>query len=88
MKKIILVAIAVACLPTLALADARKPANKSAPRPIVLGAGANPVLLNANASINGNVSSSDREMHFRNLRDSGYDKKADFDAFGNISVAQ
>jgi hypothetical protein len=88
MKKIILVAIAVASLPTLAMADARKPASKSPPRPIVMGAVANPALLNANASINGGVSSSDREMHLRNLRDSGYDPKADFDAFGNISVAQ
>ena len=32
------------------------------------------------------LSSSDRDLHFRNLRDSGYDKKKDFNATGNMAT--
>lgn len=87
MKKIILVAIAVASIPTLALADARKPGHRTAHRQVVMGATASPVLLNANASINDNVTTTDREMYVRNLRDSGYDPKKDFNGFGNVTTA-
>ena len=34
----------------------------------------------------GGVSSSDRDLHVRNLRDSGYDKKKDFNASGNMAT--
>ena len=34
----------------------------------------------------GGVSSSDRDLYFRNLRDSGYDKKGDFNASGNLAT--
>ena len=49
--------------------------------------------MNANASAGaspvvwmGGVSSSDRDMYIRNLRDSGYDKKQDFNSNGTIRV--
>ena len=32
----------------------------------------------------GGVSSSDRDMYIRNLRDSGYDRKKNFNASGNV----
>lgn len=35
----------------------------------------------------GGVSSGDRDMYIRNLRDSGYDRKKNFNASGNV-VAQ
>jgi hypothetical protein len=34
----------------------------------------------------GGVSSADRDLHIRNLRDSGYDKKKDFNASGNMAT--
>ena len=34
----------------------------------------------------GGLSSGDRDLYFRNLRDSGYDKKGDFNANGTIRV--
>ena len=88
MKKIIPVAIAIALLPTITSADARGAKQRTIQRPIVLGAGVSPVLLNANASLNGNGSDVDRAMHIRNLRDSGYNPKNDYNAFGAMSVAE
>jgi hypothetical protein len=80
MKKIILISIAVASLSTTALAG-----HRTHHRHLVMGVGVSPVLLNANASLNGN--GSDHAMHSRNLHDSGYNPKDDFDSFGNVSVA-
>ena len=88
MKKIILVAIAVAFLPTITPADARVAKQRSIQRHVVMGAGVSPALLNANASLNGNGSGVDRAMHIRNLRDSGYNPKNDYNAFGVMSVAE
>ena len=88
MKKCIIAAIAFAFLPTATFADQRVAGHRSAHRPIVMGPAASPALLNANASINGNVTAGDRELHIRNLRDSGYDPKGDFNSFGNMSVAE
>lgn len=88
MKKVILVAIAVAFLPTITLADTRVVKQRTVHRQIVTGAGVNPVLLNANASLNGNGVGADRALHIRNLRDSGYNPKNDRDSFGVMSVAQ
>ena len=85
MKKIILIAIAVASLSTMALADARVAKHRTLHRQVVMGVGVSPALLNANASLNGN--GSDHAMHSRNLHDSGYNPKDDFDSFGNVSVA-
>ena len=88
MKKIILVAIAVASLPTITLADTRVAKQRTVHRQVVMGTGVSPVLLNANASLNGNGIGADRAMHIRNLHDSGYNPKKDRDSFGIMSVAQ
>jgi len=85
MKKTILVSIAVASLSTTAPADARIAGHRTHHHHLVMGSGASPVLLNANASLNGN--GSDHAMHIRNLHDSGYKPKDDFDPSGNMSVA-
>jgi hypothetical protein len=86
MKKFILVAIAVSSLATTTLADARVARDRTAQRAIVMAPAASPAVLNANASLYGNVTATDREMHIRNLRDSGYDPKNDFNAAGNVST--
>jgi hypothetical protein len=88
MKKIILVAIAVTFLPTITPADARVAKQRAIQRPVVMGVGVNPALLNANASLNGNENGADRAMRIRNLRDSGYNPKNDYNAFGVMSVAE
>ena len=85
MKKIILISIAVASLSTTALADARVAGHRTHHRHLVMGSGVSPVLLNANASLNSN--GNDHVMHMRNLHDSGYNPKNDFDASGNMSIA-
>ena len=74
MKKIILISIAVASLSTTALAG-----HRTHHRHLVMGVGVSPVLLNG--------SGGDHAIHSRNLRDSGYNPKDDFDSFGNVSVA-
>jgi hypothetical protein len=86
MKKVILITIAVASLSTTALADARVAKHRTLHRQVVMGVGFSPALLNANASLNSN--GSDHAMHNRNLRDSGYNPKNDFDSLGVMSVAQ
>lgn len=49
--------------------------------------------MNANASmvaapiaLPGDLNSSDHTMHMRNLHDSGYDPKNDFDRYGNVGT--
>ncbi|MBR1161067.1 hypothetical protein [Bradyrhizobium elkanii] len=83
MTKIILVSIAVASLSTAAFADARTAQHRTHQR-LVMGTALSPAVLNANASLNGDVS--DRAMRMRNLRESGYNPKNDFDANGNVWV--
>ena len=87
MKKVILITIAVASLSTTALADARVAGHRTHHSHVVTGAAVNPALLNANASLNGNGNGSDHTMHIRNIHDSGYNPKNDFDSFGNLSNA-
>lgn len=87
MKKIILVAIAVASLPTITLADTRAAKHRTIHRQVVMGVGVSPALLNANASLNGTGTGGDHAMHIRNLRDSGYNPKNDYNASGVMSVA-
>jgi TPP-dependent pyruvate/acetoin dehydrogenase alpha subunit len=67
MKKIILISIAAASLSTTALADTRVAGHRPHLRHVVMGTGVNPVLLNANASLNGNGNGSDHTMHIRNI---------------------
>jgi len=49
----------------------------------VMSATISPALLNANASLNDNLS--DHEIYMRNLHDSGYNPKNDTGRSGNIS---
>ncbi|WP_136626397.1 hypothetical protein [Bradyrhizobium macuxiense] len=84
MTKIILVSIAVASLSTTALADARMAGHRTHHHHLVMGTGLSPALLNANASLGGD--SSDHAMRIRNLHDSGYNPKNDFDSSGNVWV--
>ncbi|MBR0899531.1 hypothetical protein JQ616_31650 [Bradyrhizobium tropiciagri] len=84
MTKIILVSIAVASLSTAALADARTAGHRTHHRHLVMGTALSPAVLNANASLSGDVS--DHAMHMRNLHDSGYKPKDDFDPYGNVWV--
>jgi hypothetical protein len=86
MKKFIVVAIAVSSLATTTHADARAAGDRTTQRAVVMAPAASPAVLNANASIYGNVTATDREMHIRNLRDSGYDPRNDFNAAGNVST--
>jgi hypothetical protein len=96
MTKSILVSLAILTLSTsVALAAQRtqsramKPSASAAvtnPNPY-----ARPMAPNAFARMGpspvispGGVNSGDRDMHFRNLRDSGYDKKKDFNPNGTI----
>lgn len=88
MKKIILVAVAIALLPTITPADAREAKQRTIHRQVVIGPAVTPALLNANASLIGAGTDSDRAMHMRNLRDSGYNPKNDYNAFGIMSVAE
>ena len=88
MKKIILVAIAIAPLSTTALADARLAGHRTHHHHVVMGVGVNPAVLNANASLNGNGNGINHAMHMRNLHDSGYSHKNDVDSLGNMSIAQ
>ncbi|MCS3453270.1 MULTISPECIES: hypothetical protein [Bradyrhizobium] len=83
MTKIILVSIAIASLSTAALADARTAQHRTHQR-LVMGTALSPAVLNANASLNGDVG--DRAMRMQNLRESGYNPKNDFDANGNVWV--
>ncbi|WP_375785499.1 hypothetical protein ACE10Z_39465 [Bradyrhizobium sp. Pha-3] len=84
MTKIILVSIALASLSTAALADARTAGHRTHHSHLVMGTALSPAVLNANASLSGDVS--DHAMHTRNLRDSGYKPKDDFDSYGNVWV--
>ena len=84
MTKIILVSIAVASLSTAALADARMAGHKTHHHHLVMSTGLSPAFLNANASLSGD--SSDHAMRMRNLQDSGYNPKNDFDSSGNVWV--
>jgi hypothetical protein len=98
MTKSILVSLAILTLSTsVALAAQRtqsramKPSASAAattPTPF-----ARPAAPNAFARMGpspvvwqGGVSSGDRDLYFRNLRDSGYDKKKDFNAAGNLAT--
>ena len=87
MKKIILITIAVASFSMTALADARVAGHRTHLRRAVMSTAVNPVLLNANANANLNDNGSDHAMHIRNIHDSGYNPKNDFDSLGNVYVA-
>lgn len=88
MTKSILVGLAILTLSTsVALAAQRTQSRAMKPTPNAPAAAMtqNPYAPNAYARMGpspvgwqGGVSSGDRDLYFRNLRDSGYDKKNDF----------
>ena len=83
MTKLIVITIAVASLSTTALAGTRAAGHKTHRQAVMaVDAGAGPGLLNANTGFNGNGNASDRAMYLRNLRDSGYDPKNDYNSNG------
>ena len=79
MTKSILVSLAVLTLSTSA-ALAAHPTHHRHAMNANAGVGPSPVVWP------GGVSSSDRDLYIRNLRDSGYDKKQDFNSNGTIRV--
>lgn len=83
MKKVIAIVIATASLLRVSDAQAAALHRTHHPRAVVMGATISPALLNANASLNDNLS--DHEMRMRNLRDSGYNPKNDVGPSGNMS---
>jgi hypothetical protein len=83
MTKSILISVAFLTLSTSAALAAHRThhhaatnANASVGAP---GGGTSPVLWT------GGVSGSDREMYFKNLHDSGYNPKNNFNANGNVA---
>ena len=79
MTKSILVSLAVLTLSTSA-ALAANPTHHRHAMNANAGVAAPPVV------VPGGVSSSDRAMYMRNLHDSGYDPKNNFNANGNIKT--
>ncbi|WP_210165373.1 hypothetical protein [Bradyrhizobium sp. URHD0069] len=93
----ILVSLAILTLSTSVALAAQRTHHSRATKPNVSAAAMNPnpsarpMNPNAFGGVGpspfvgpGGVSSSDRDMHMRNLRDSGYDKKKDFNSNGTI----
>lgn len=84
MKRVIPIVITTASLFTMSDAQAAAQQHRTHHhRTVVMGATISPALLNANASLNDNLS--DHEMHMRNLHDSGYNPKNDLGRSGNMS---
>jgi hypothetical protein len=97
MNKSILVSLAILTLSTSVALAAQRTHHSRAMKPSASAAAMNPnpyarpMTTNAFARMGpspvvgpGGVSSSDRDLYFRNLRDSGYDKKGDFNQNGTI----
>jgi hypothetical protein len=93
----ILVSLAILTLSTSVASAAQRTHHSRATKPNVSAAAMNPnpsarpTNPNAFAGVGpspvvlpGGVSSSDRDQYSRNLRDSGYDKKKDFNPNGTI----
>jgi hypothetical protein len=93
----ILVSLAILTLSTSVALAAQRTHQSRAMKPNASAAATNPNPfarpMNPNAFAGmgpspvvgpGGVSSSDRDLHMRNLRDSGYDKKKDFNPNGTI----
>jgi hypothetical protein len=97
MNKSILVSLAILTLSTSVALAAQRTYHSRAMKPTASAAAMNPnpfagpTTPNAFARMgpspvvwSGGVSSSDRDLYIRNLRDSGYDKKGDFNSNGTI----
>jgi hypothetical protein len=84
MKRVVPIVIATASLFTMSDAQAAAQQHRTHHhRAVVMSATISPALLNANASLNDNLS--DHEIYMRNLHDSGYNPKNDTGRSGNIS---
>jgi hypothetical protein len=81
MTKSILVSLAILTLSTSAALAAHRTHHRHAMNAFA-GMGASPVVST------GGVSSSDRALHIRNLHDSGYNPKNNFNAKGNMVVEE
>ena len=77
MAKSILVSFAILTLATAAALAAQRTHHRQ-PMNAFAGMGASPVISP------GGVSSSDRALYIRNLHDSGYSPKNNFNAVGNV----
>ena len=82
MTKSILVSLAILTLSTSAALAAHRTHHQRNAMNAFAGAGASPVVST------GGVSSSDRALHIRNLHDSGYNPKNNFNAKGNMVVEE
>jgi hypothetical protein len=83
MTKSILVSLAILTLSTSAALAAHRTHHRHAIRPAMnasAGVGASPVVWT------GGVSSSDHALYIRNLHDSRYDPKNNFNANGNVKA--
>jgi hypothetical protein len=81
MTKSILVSLAILTLSTSAALAAHRTHHRHAMNAFA-GMGASPVVST------GGVSSSDRALYIRNLHDSGYNPKNNFNAKGNMVVEE
>jgi hypothetical protein len=79
MMKGILVSLAILTLSTSAALAAQRTYHRPA-----MNASARVAPAPAPVMWMGGVSSGDRDMYTRNLRDSGYDRKKNFNASGNV----
>jgi hypothetical protein len=80
MTKSILVSLAILTLTTSAALSAQRTHHHRQPTNANAGVAASPVIWS------GGVSSSDRALYIRNLRDSGYDTKNNFNKNGNLAT--
>ncbi len=98
MTKSILVSLAILTLSTSVALAAQRTHHSRAMKPSASAAAMNPspyarpMTSNAFAGVGpspvvwqGGVSSSDRDLYFRNLRDSGYNPKNNRNSFGNVA---
>jgi hypothetical protein len=83
MMKGILVSLAILTLSTSAALAAQRTYHRPAMNASARVAPA-PAPAPAPVMWMGGVSSGDRDMYIRNLRDSGYDRKKNFNASGNV----
>ena len=99
MTKSILVSVAILTLSTSVALAATRTHHSRAMKPNASAAAMNPspyagpTTSNAFGSVGpspvvwqGGVSSSDRDLYFRNMRDSGYNPKNNRNSFGNVAT--
>ncbi|MBO4222437.1 hypothetical protein [Bradyrhizobium neotropicale] len=83
MTKSVLVSLAILTLATSTALAAQRTHHRH-PMNAYAGMRAAPVVAPGPAIAPGGVSSGDRDMYFRNLHDSGYNPKNNFNSVGNV----